>query len=1174
MKTRILLSLLATFFMFNSVDAAPARRTNTRSTSASTTTTTPSTAARSARSARSATPTTNATGGTRTMSARSARPVATTAAKTTPTISARAGTTQKVINTGTNVSSAAKNTLVNQSCQEKYNGCMDAFCMLENSNGGRCTCSDKINDLNKALAEIERIDEQSYRMATIGIEQLEMGADADAAIAMAQDVTNKIKNPQAATQGRKLDFSAFETPVDFTEDIFKSSSSDPNSLDDKTGNDLYNAVSKLCKQQIPECESSIKTIELLYSQQIKSDCLAYENTIKKKRNESNEKLLAAERALREAALEQHNIMNKYDIDECTLKFKECMQTTGGCGEDFSGCATVVATDNTSARNNMLGKTKKYKIQGAVSAIEIAASTYDTLFAKKTLCEGVTKQCVAVADRVWDTFLRESAPQIKSAEVIAEDNARQNCISDISACFQKACRDNMDPNDPDGSYDMCLTRPETMLNVCRIPLNACGIDATKLSTAKKSEVWNSVMASLMAQRVDACTTQVKQCLQSSDRCGSDYSQCVGLDQETVLTMCPLERVTACNSSAYGDNPEKIQEYIYSVARGVFLNIDNSMQRTCQNAALSKMIEVCGDTTTCFLADTNDTLGTGSLQTTQDDDSNYIISGLIDFNKFKLTKKENPTADDYSKAQVYTINYSDTPDEKYGKSRVEGVIKDFQDEFNRKLSLFVNDPTINMCITGRDVSQIVRGRTRTERTAARYPEMLNSYIDAIYDSLLTTAKNNYLRQYSNELSTANSFSQEYRNMLMCYGLVDLTTAMSRKKDPFTPNTKSRYGIIAEEKGYIKLTGVSNDDILKLQQAGANDTTTHYDSNGLVIATEDISAVYEPGPQVCRLTSRLYACKGYEAIYEGHSKSTSVGLTGGVEMSGSAGILGGGVANAGGSIGASGGVSVGTSSSSTTHSGTFCNSFAEPLISEQIISFKSGEAVFGNVDRGNMESTYYNSSQTNTYTDNSWGIDASVSLSFDQSTHEENNGDKALELKAQQEKEAQQNEQNCENDRKNGLPVQWNGRVCVADPKVCKDQNKDYDNGKCVDKKKQLKKSDCTGNTPILDREKNECRARTAADCKKNEDFISGECLKKCGTNETRVGKTCKNTNQIIKDCEAKNGYRYNITTGVCESASTRQIRQNTFSTPIEPTYEGTNVGDGGVDTQELVDGDVLM
>ncbi len=65
---------------------------------------------------------------------------------------------------------------------------------------------------------------------------------------------------------------------------------------------------------------------------------------------------------------------------------------------------------------------------------------------------------------------------------------------------------MDPNDPEGSYDMCLTRPETMLNVCMVPLNACGIDASSAQAAEQSQIWEFVIARLQSMRVNSCTTQ--------------------------------------------------------------------------------------------------------------------------------------------------------------------------------------------------------------------------------------------------------------------------------------------------------------------------------------------------------------------------------------------------------------------------------------------------------------------------------------------------------------------------------------------------------------------------------------------------------------------------------------------------------------------------------------------
>ena len=218
-------------------------------------------------------------------------------------------------------------------------------------------------------------------------------------------------------------------------------------VEGKEGDALYSASHDICAAQIPECEAEMDMLQLMYSQQIRSDCTAYENSLKQQRNASAQKLYTAEQALRSAALEQYQNANKYDLGQCVIEFKTCMIETGECGDDFSGCASIAAFDETNTRGAG-DRAKTYKIQGSATSIEIKASTYDILLSKKPLCEGITRQCQNVASQVWDTFLREVAPQVKSAELIAEDNARQNCIGNISSCFQQACKDTMDPNDPD------------------------------------------------------------------------------------------------------------------------------------------------------------------------------------------------------------------------------------------------------------------------------------------------------------------------------------------------------------------------------------------------------------------------------------------------------------------------------------------------------------------------------------------------------------------------------------------------------------------------------------------------------------------------------------------------------------------------------------------------------
>ena len=261
----------------------------------------------------------------------------------------------------------------------------------------------------------------------------------------------------------------------------------------------------------------------------------------------------------------------------------------------------------------------YEIKGSATSISIQASTYDILLSKKPLCESVTKQCQNVASQVWDTFLREVAPQVKSAELIAEDNARQNCIGNISSCFQQACRDTIDPNDPDGSYDMCLTRPETMLNLCQVPLNACGINTTSAAEAQESDIWDFVVARLASMRVNSCATQVKECLQSEDRCGPDYTQCIGLDSDTIIRMCTEDLLVGCQNYDAGATIESVgnaEEDFYSkiepIVTGIILNIDNNLMEECQNAADESMISVCGNTDNCDNLAVDQNLGTNTLE----------------------------------------------------------------------------------------------------------------------------------------------------------------------------------------------------------------------------------------------------------------------------------------------------------------------------------------------------------------------------------------------------------------------------------------------------------------------------------------------------------------------------------------------------------------------------------
>lgn len=813
MKKVFILSLVLCGFLSDPSLAAPVRRASSRSVASDTT----APDLGKATSVRSAVKRSSAPAATPAVAARSA--VRTTAtrssgANATPVVAARAAAKQKVINTSTKVAGATQNIVVNEECRIKYEGCMDSFCMLDNETGGRCLCSNRNAELDLILSEIEKLDQQSYQMATFGVEKIEMGANAEEAIANANAAAQSVlEDAEKSSSRRTLDLSLWDNASfedDEVEEIFFDTAS--SAIDGQTGDNLHSVAAQLCSEQIPECSADIQMLQLMYSQRIKSDCAAYENSLKQQKNASQQKLMAAEQALRTAALEQVQQANKYDLGQCTVEFRKCMQTTGGCGDDFAKCASVAAMDLTNTRKSKSGNHNNvpmHTIKGSATSIDIYASTYDTLLGKKPLCAGITKSCVAVADQVWDTFLRDIAPQIKSAELIAEDNARQSCIGNISSCFQKACKENMDPKDPDGSYDMCLTRPETMLNVCRVPLNACGINADSAAAAEESMIWEFIIARLASMRVDSCTNAVKECLTDEDRCGEDYLGCIGLETDTIIRMCPAEKLVACQKQ-YGTENILDDESVYyaldSMVQGLMLNIDNSFMEECQAAADEAMIKVCGDTETCNGLTVDENIGARTLEYELCEYDNGYIESNCKTNISQVTDDELGRAgcvesDGYGnclqqneaksfagriKGQIpwEVISFIDENgniDDKYfsaveideenslipedERDDIKSELDVLKSNISTAIATIESDPRVQFCMTGRRVQGMRNsdgtyndfgrradaitkdkdGNEQENTGARRFPKLTHQMRGIIATAALKAAQDNYHRKY---------------------------------------------------------------------------------------------------------------------------------------------------------------------------------------------------------------------------------------------------------------------------------------------------------------------------------------------------------------------------------------------------------------------------------------------
>ena len=524
---------------------------------------------------------------------------------------------------------------------------------------------------------------------------------------------------------------------------------------------MFSAAADLCRAQMDDsCEKDLTFLHQMYARQITSDCKAFENSVAKQKAAADAALASANADVRSALRDSLNEANKYDLGQCMVEFKKCMQTEDACGKDWINCVSTIASENMQQKTVSTAKSKVKTVE----KYDITASTMEILDSKRMICERVLNSCVAVRDQVWPAFLREAAPTLKMAEVNAESKFRQSCLSNISNCIQKACKDDIVGKGV-ATMDACLSRPDMARSFCKVEIDPC--------ERMEPLIWGYVTDKLAAMRVDACTQEVKDCFTDDTRCGTDFSKCIGMDYNYIHDICPLDKLVVCKAN----NPQFSMADLDSMLMGLYLNIDNAALDNCQNLVDAKMMEICGSTTDCNKFAADDTIGTGSLRSVKDGNK-YRVTGMISFGSIKMGDASGKTVDageESSKklapgeigvqeyiAKVRSSN-SGVPKSREIIATIEEELNNIAGTINRTIQLIEQDPEIQYCVNGRDLSQI-NGKSGA-KTTARFPNLLNQQKMLIASSALRKAQDNYNAKFNSAVADATKDASADIAQYMC-------------------------------------------------------------------------------------------------------------------------------------------------------------------------------------------------------------------------------------------------------------------------------------------------------------------------------------------------------------------------------------------------------------------------
>ena len=668
---------------------------------------------------------------------------------------------QSAIQQGTTVRTKVEAVgLYDQACYDAYFGCMDQFCITDNASGGACTCSDDITEYDQELTAIKEILDEANRLRTEEVERIQAGADADIIFSGERrydadgnilDLDEMTEEEERAARRESL-LAMFNTSIyDDEEDLFSESS--VANMADLVGQELYQAANELCLAQVPDsCAGDMVFLQQLYSRQIVSDCLGYKNSLAAQRDAAEVELAAAESEVRAALQESLDSANKYDLGQCMVEFKKCMQTEDACGENWENCVATVATEN--MQNNAATSTVGTTYESAAT-YDITASTMEILDTKRPICERVLDQCVAVRDMVWPNFLREAAPTIRVAESQAESKFRQSCLTNISECITNACRDDIAGKGV-ATMDACLSRPDMARSFCKVEIDPC--------ERMEPLIWGYVEDKLAAMRVDACTQEVKDCFTADTRCGPNFENCIGMDYDYIHDICPIDSLVVCKAN----NPNFSMDDLDDMLMGLYLNIDNSMMDQCQNLVDQKMAEICGSTTDCNRFAADDTIGTGSLRSQKDGDL-YRVTGMISFGSIKMGEGEQSGQIDVSEyiEQIKSRN-ADVADSEGIIASIEEELNNIAGTINRTISMISEDPEIQYCVTGRSLEQITG--EEGAKTTGRFPNLLNQVKMQIAVAALRQAQDNYNEKLNTAIAEATRDASVDLAQYMCQKIAE--------------------------------------------------------------------------------------------------------------------------------------------------------------------------------------------------------------------------------------------------------------------------------------------------------------------------------------------------------------------------------------------------------------------
>ena len=415
---------------------------------------------------RTTTARTNVVNSSRGTTSRTATTTNRTKARSQTNVVSRAATsTETTVSPRTsNAMSETRTGAIYETCKTAFFTCMDQFCALKNDDYRRCSCSNRVSDMEKQRATLndagqqltvftENIDvvgltaAQATAMRTASEGENALSNDTSASKALLQAIMNSISGNDTTVGGKYSDLNTINMSYDLTT-VF---GADANQIvASYNGQELYSAVYSRCRHAVADdCNNaSLQRAVNAYLMAIEQDCNTVQTAINDKKSQMKSAIRESSAMLDLARVENRRKHNSDDITTCINNVESAILSEQVCGANYHKCldngefidlttgAPITGIVNFNELGNLL--TFESGVDPAEQSLSKRSNnrTFVLNFEKRTkkFAEPALDKCTEIADEVWSEYLDKALLAIYYAQQSKVSQIRQGCLDLVSSCY--------------------------------------------------------------------------------------------------------------------------------------------------------------------------------------------------------------------------------------------------------------------------------------------------------------------------------------------------------------------------------------------------------------------------------------------------------------------------------------------------------------------------------------------------------------------------------------------------------------------------------------------------------------------------------------------------------------------------------------------------------------------